>query len=328
MSFRTEIELKPSPYPIGYHTPLLLVGSCFATYIGTQLAAAKLPVTVNPFGVLYNPASIGNNLERLLSPQTFGQTELYHYRDLWLSFSHHGSFSHRNPAICLNGINHAYQTALTALQNARYCVITLGTAFVYRRKDSGAVVANCHQLPDAFFVRDLLSVSDITAIWQPLLRRLFAQQPNLRCIFTLSPIRHWKDGAADNQLSKAILTVAIHELSRLFPQQIDYFPAYELLMDDLRDYRFYEADMLHPNSVAIDYVWHKFKQRYITQPATLKVMTAVAQIAAARQHRPRHPNSQAHQAFAQQTIDQIDALCKQFPELNLEEERTYFIAQL
>jgi hypothetical protein len=324
MHFRTEIKVKPSYWAINYQTPTLLLGSCFAVNIGAKLQAAKLPVAINPFGVLYNPASIGNNVARLLSQQAFSPNELYQYRDLWLSFDHHSTFSSTDPAICQANINDNFAQTCHFLAKTRFLVITFGTAFIYKRQDTNQVVANCHQLPAAFFRRELLSVEQITAIWTPLIRQLLAQNPDLKLLFTLSPIRHWKDGAADNQLSKALLTVAIHQLIAQFSQQTTYFPAYELLMDDLRDYRFYESDMLHPNNMAIDYIWQKFREQYIYEASSQQLMRQISTIVQAAQHRPRQPNTESHRQFAQKMLHEIVLLEQQYPDINWEIEKRVF----
>lgn len=324
MMFRTEIAVKPLPNVITYETPILMFGSCFTDHIGAKLQTAKLPVTANPFGVLYNPESIAHHIDRLLTAQAFAVDELYQYRDLWVSFAHHGSFSDQNKAVCWQKISDTYQNISNKLSKTHFLVITFGTSFIYKRKDTGHTVANCHQLPDHFFEQKILTIQEITDQWQLLLQRLFAQIPHLHVIFTLSPIRHWKDGASNNQWSKAILTVAIHELLRLFPQQTSYFPAYELLMDDLRDYRFYEQDMLHVNATAIDYVWDKFKSQYLHRTDVSLMMAQIARINAAYQHRPRHPNTSAHHQFLRQMSAEIDAIAQKYPSIDFEKERGYF----
>ncbi len=296
------------------------MGSCFAVHIGKHMAAVQLPITTNPFGILYNPASIGNSLTTLLLGKDFEASELYEHRGIWVSFAHHGSFSHHNPDKCLQQMNHSREAAQQKLLSAHYLIITFGTSFIYKRKDTGQIVANCHQLPDAFFDRSLLSVADIVEQWQCLLQDLFAKNPNLCCLFTLSPVRHWKDGATDNHYSKSLLTVAIRELITCFADRCAYFPAYEIMLDDLRDYRFYEADMLHPNAVAIDYIWQKFAQSYLHAPETQRIMKAVLRINADRQHRPRHPDSAAHRAFVAQTARQIAELTQQYPFLCFDEQ--------
>ena len=324
LPLRTEIKLSASPHSISYQTPALLLGSCFATHIGIRMEALKPPVLVNPFGVLYNPASIGNSLGRLLAKQPFAESELYEHKGIWLSFAHHGSFAHTDRDRCRALVDESFVQAQIALRQAHYLVITLGTAFAYRRKDTGDIVANCHQLPATFFERKLLDIDDITAQWQPLLQGLRDCNPKLRIIFTLSPIRHWKDGAADNQYSKAILTVAIRRLVAQNTQFCDYFPAYELLMDDLRDYRFYETDMLHPNETAIAYIWQKFGQCYLYHPDTQATMAAIQRVNAACQHRPRYPDSPAHRQFMGNMLVEARRLAMQYPHLDWSKELRYF----
>lgn len=327
MLFRTEISVQPQQPAISYQSPILMLGSCFANNIGAKLQNLKLPVVVNPFGVLYNPVSIANNLARLLAQKPYEEAELYQFKDLWLSFAHHGSFSQHDKTACLANINQQYVQAIDALAKAKFLFITFGTTFIYKRRDTQQVVANCHQLPTSFFERENKQIEQIKDIWLPLLAQLLAKNPQLQLIFTLSPIRHWKDGAIDNHLSKATLRVAIHELTQHFSTQTAYFPAYELLIDDLRDYRFYERDMLHPNTMAIDYIWQKFKMQYLHGNETSELMTRITAITEAYQHRPRYPHSESHRQFVQNMITQIDKINQQYPNIDLEKEKKYFQIQ-
>lgn len=323
MQFRTEINLTPSPHPITHADHLLLVGSCFTQNIGQLLKDSKFSAGVNPTGVLYNPLSILQTLQLLIDKAFLTENDLYHNGHHYLSFAHHGSFADPNAQDCLKKINQHLLEGSNLLSSARHIVLTFGTSFVYRRKDTQQVVANCHKLPDSFFTRQPLTVAEIVSALEPAFRFLFEQNERLRLILTVSPIRHWKDGAVNNQLSKATLILAIHELKNMFQDRIDYFPAYELMMDDLRDYRFYADDLLHPTTMAIQYIWQKFKSVYFTKQ-TNDLTNAIDKIRQAYQHKPLQPQSETYKFFAKQQITVIHELLKQYPHLRFEEELAYF----
>lgn len=319
MQFRTEIMLPASAYPVTHTQKVVLLGSCFAQNIGQLLQEYKFNVAVNPCGILYNPLSVAQTLQLLAENARFTQNDLFFYREQWLSFAHHGSFSHTDANQCLLKINHALANGTTTLQQAQYLIITLGTAYVYHLKSNGQPVANCHKLPDALFTRSRLGVPDVVAALKPVLSRLLQTNTQLRVILTVSPVRHWKDGATNNQLSKAMLIVAAHELVQLFNNRIDYFPAYELVMDDLRDYRFYQPDMLHPTPAAIEYVWQKFSDVYFSAQ-THALMHRIKKITDACKHIPFNPHTQAGRNFAQQQLLAIEQLQQQHTCLNFTEE--------
>lgn len=322
MSFRTEIKLPPSLQKIIYSNKCLFIGSCFTENIGNQMQRLKFSSMVNPFGILYNPLSINTCLQRLLSEKPYTSEELYYFNEQWLSWNHHGRFSHSDQNSCLQNINHQLQKASNFLKQADFLWLTLGTAFVYEWKESGKVVANCHKIPQKQFKHYLIEVEDIVVALYPTLQQIQATNPKLQIVFTLSPIRHWKNGAIDNQLSKATLLVAIHQLKENL-EKVSYFPAYEIMMDDLRDYRFYESDMLHPNSTAIDYIWEKFQEVYFDQK-TVKLKERIEKILNAKNHRPRNPKSEAHQRFLQQQLKQIEVLQNEYSFLDFEKEKRYF----
>ncbi len=326
MIFRTQIQIPPSLQKISYHSKCLLTGSCFTENMGSYLQKLKFPSKVNPFGILYNPMSIGSSLQRLLTQKPFIENELHFHNEQWHSFAHHGKFSHSDKEVCLKRINQELEEASDFLQKADFLFLTLGTAFVYEWKESRQIVANCHKIPQKQFHYYKVSVEQIVETLTPLLEGIQAVNPKLQIVFTLSPIRHWKNGAVDNQLSKATLLVAIHELREKL-ENIHYFPAYELMMDDLRDYRFYESDMLHPNSTAIDYIWQQFRSVYF-DGLTEKTMARVQKISNAQNHRPRNPTSAAHQRFLRQRLEQIGDLETMFPFLDFTEERAFFASHL
>lgn len=274
------------------------------------MAEAKLPVDNNPFGIVYNPLSAKLVLDRLMEDRPYKQEELFHYEGIWSSFDHHSRFSDVDDAACLVKINNRVGHSSQFLNKAGFLFITFGTSYVYMKKSDGKVVANCHKLPAADFIRRRLTAEEIVAEYSILLEQLFKLNPKLNIVFTVSPVRHWKDGAHENQLSKAILLLAIDQIAKAFPQTA-YFPSYEIVMDDLRDYRFYEEDMLHPNKVAINYIWSRFKEVFMDAD-TLNLMKEVEKVVQAFNHKPFNPNSGTYQTFIRQTIDKARKLEAQF----------------
>ncbi len=261
MNFRTVIDIPASIYKIRHDRGVMLFGSCFSNNIGRRLEDSMFNVSVNPFGTLYNPSSIANAITRIVDRRYFMDEELIEHGGLWHSFYHHSRFSSSNKAAILHTINSGLEKAGEDILSAGTLIITFGTAFVFNYKKTGATVANCHKLPAAEFARERLSMADIMAVWQPLCTRLLGEYQEMNIIFTVSPIRHLADGAHGNQLSKAVLLDAVDRLVARF-DRCRYFPAYEIVLDELRDYRFYAADMVHPSEVAADYVMQRFAETY------------------------------------------------------------------
>lgn len=324
--FRTTFELGKVDTQINYKTSSLWIGSCFIEHIGDLMVNYKFKADVNPFGVCYNPMSIKNNLEILINQPVFDSNDLFFYNEQWNSFNHHSQFSDSNQEVCLNNINQRIKASGQFLKEADFLFVTFGTAWVFEYLATGQIVSNCHKLPQSKFKRYLLSPNEIVNNWKSLIAYLTNFNNHLHIVFTVSPIRHFKDGAEANMLSKATLLVAVHELKKIFPD-VCYFPAYEMMMDDLRDYRFYEEDMIHPNHTAIQYIWESFTRNYMDEE-TLKIMEEIDSILKAAHHRPFDPASKAHQKFLANNIQKIDRLKNQYPCLNLETERYYFSNQL
>lgn len=296
-----------------------MVGSCFAENIGRKLEEHKFTVDINPFGILYNPASVAEGLRRLLCPERFTPGDLFQHEGIYHSFAHHSRFSAPTEEECLEQINSRLYQSSDFLRKATRLVITLGTAFVYRLKSNGRIVANCHKLPEKRFDRERLSVEAIVADWKPLLLALWEQNPALKILFTVSPIRHWKDGAHENQLSKATLLLAADALQREFPERIAYFPAYEILMDELRDYRFYADDMLHPSPLAIDYMWQRFTDHFLSAD-TLAILKEWGDIQKAMNHKPFQPDSEVYKRFIHQTLLKMERICEKMPSFDIQNE--------
>lgn len=318
-SFRTTLAPFQAPVPIRHEQRLLLLGSCFTEHIGQKLAERKFDALVNPFGIVYNPLSMVQCLTRLAAEnQGFMAEDFFENAGLWHSWQHHGRFS--KPALpeALEAANSAYQTAAQHLKQTDVLLLTFGTADVFTLRESGQVVANNHKMPSAHFDSRRLSVSEIVDN----VLRVAHLAPHI--ILSISPVRHLRGGLMENQRSKATLLLACDEICRQVPHA-QYFPAYELLLDDLRDYRFYAADMVHPSEVAIEYVWEFFSDTYFGQETRLlnqrleKIRSAVA-------HRPFHPHTEQHRAFATTQLAAIAQLKKEMPALDFRAEEAVFRA--
>lgn len=311
MNFRTEILTTKTALEIDYHSKLMLMGSCFSENIGLKLSQNNFDVDVNSFGILYNPLSIAQALSLLIEERTFTEVDVFEHRGVFHSFYHHGDYSSMEPDVCLKQINEAREKASAFLAQTDVLLITFGTAYVFSLKETGMVVSNCHKLPDSFFDRKRLTVDEIVDEWGSLIEKLRVLNPQLKILFTVSPVRHWKDGAHGNQLSKAILLLAIDKLQRKY-DDLFYFPAYELLMDDLRDYRFYANDMLHPSDFAVSYIWKKFEENYFSDD-TKQIMGEWYALYLAANHKAFNECSEEHQMFLKKTLDKIDQFEKKHP---------------
>lgn len=327
MDFSTKINIPNVKRKYGYTDRFMLIGSCFAENIGKQLACSKFSIDINPFGIQYNPSSIGRALRLLLDGRPFAATDLFCEKGIYYSFMHHGSFSADTENGCLELINSRFEKAAEGIRTASVLVVTLGTAWVYKLKSTGEIVSNCHKLPEKMFVRERLSVDEIVEDWSLLLNDLFSVNPGMNVLFTVSPIRHWKDGAHENQLSKATLLLAVDELKRKFVGRTDYFPSYEIMMDELRDYRFYADDMIHPSPLAVNYIWEKFCENYIT-PQSKEVMKEIEEIRKAVAHRPFRQESEAYRQFMFQTLLKIDGIREKFPYFDFTEEKMFVESKL
>jgi lysophospholipase L1-like esterase len=320
MKFFTRIDdLKPA-FDISYHDSLALFGSCFAESMGARLVESKFRADVNPFGVLYNPLSVASAIESLLEPKELTAGDLFFYEGRYHSFAHHSRFSAADAQICLEAANDRLRLSAACLRAASRVLVTFGTAHVYRWKESGQVVSNCHKLPERLFVRERLSVSQIVEAWDELLSRLWERNgAQAKVIFTVSPVRHWRDGAHANQLSKSILLLAVEQLQAHCPERVAYFPAYELMMDELRDYRFYADDMFHPSQAATEYIWERFASLYMDEQ-TRQRMKQVEEIRKAVRHKPQDPGGASHRQFVVQTLLKMEQLMAEIPYLCFEKE--------
>ncbi len=319
--FRTEITVEPFQHKIEPHSKVMFVGSCFASNIGNKFDDFKLSASINPFGVIYNPLSVATTLTSIINQKIYLNSDLRHYNDLWLSFDHHSTFSNPDKSICLQNINNNCCSAFNYLKQCEFLFITFGSAWVYQLKETKQIVSNCHKYPANYFDRYILSIDEIVNTYKALLTQLAEFNPNLKVIFTVSPVRHWKDGAHGNQISKSTLLMAIDALCHTW-QNCHYFPAYELLMDDLRDYRFYADDMLHPSSSAIDYIWQKFEHCFFSAN-TLQYKKEMLNLSKALNHKATNVNSELHQSFLINQLKKIETYILKYPHANFTNDLNY-----
>lgn len=296
MDFQVHVKLPNYPFTIAHKDAVMSIGSCFSENIGMHIQQAGFASNINPFGILFNPLSICNALERIIHQQHFCKDELVEHNGVWYSFHHHGKFYASSADELLNIINTALDEAHVFLKQSKVLLITLGSSWVYSYNATGEVVANCHKIPNHQFSKRLLSVDEISNSLQNTLHQLRHFNPELEVVFTVSPVRYWKDGAHENSLSKAALHLAVATI--LQENKSHYFPAYELVIDELRDYRFYKEDMLHPNDVAVKFVWQKFCEVFFTEE-TKQLANRVERFRAMEQHRPIKSNTEATQLFLQ-----------------------------
>jgi GSCFA family len=321
MDFHLEFTPKPFDVKINHQQNLLLVGSCFTEQIGLKLSNHKFSILDNPNGILFNPVSICKSVSSYIDNKQYSEADLFYQNESWNSWEHHSRFSKPAVAECLQGINESQYNANAFLKKADWLLITLGSAFVYEM-DNKEVVANCHKVPTDKFIKRLLPVEEVITGLQQMIKKLQAFNPLIKIIFTISPVRHLRDGFVENNRSKATLIQAVHQLSEK-NTNFFYFPAYELIIDDLRDYRFFAEDMVHPNYAATNYVWEKFITTCIDEPSQ-QLMKEIAVIVAAKNHKPFNPTSEQHKKFLQTNLEKLKKLQQQFPYLNLTEEADYF----
>ena len=317
MEFRTKVEIPPFGKTSGYRSKNMFLGSCFTENIGENMQRLCFDTDINPFGILYNPLSIARSLQRLINGESFSREELFLQNGLWHSYMHHGRFSHADPETALKGINERFNQSAAYLQNADFLFITLGTAWIFELKSTGKVVANCHKVPAAEFRRFRLTVQEAVEHLRDVLEELFQVNPGIHVVLTVSPIRHLKDGANGNQVSKSVLLLAADALTRGFgPERCSYFPSYEIVMDELRDYRFYAEDMTHLSDVAIRYIWNRFAETLI-DPESRDLAKRIEPVIRATEHRPFNRLSQEHLSFLQKTEEKAIEILKNNPYIHL-----------
>ena len=312
MQFSTKIPIQKCNFPIDYDSKILLLGSCFAENIGRKFEYFKFQSTTNPFGIIFNAVSLEKLIRRAVENRTFTENDIFFHNDLWHCYEVHSELSNSDKDAFLESLNNIIRSTNKQLNNATHIIITLGTSWVYRNIESNEIVANCHKVPQKQFTKELLSIHQIEESLQSIISLIHSVNPNCNFIFTVSPVRHIKDGFVENTLSKAHLVAAIHKTFSKHTSPITYFPSYEIMMDELRDYRFYGEDMLHPNQTAIDYIWIKFFENYISE-SEFSLMNEICSIQKGLKHRPLNKNTESHQKFIDNLTKKMQLIKNQHP---------------
>ena len=323
MEFRTKIDIPRFGFGISHNDKCLFVGSCFAENIGNKIAATKIPTSVNPTGILYNPISIRESILNSLSEKKYTADDVFLSGGTWNSFDFHSRFSNVDKNVCIESINSATEMLKSQLETACVMFVTFGTAYIYELAETGKIVCNCHKQPEKNFNRRLLKVIEIVEAWSDCIEKIKAKNPNIRIVFTVSPIRHWRDGAHQNQISKSTLHLAINELNAKFGNTF-YFPAYEIMMDELRDYRFYADDMVHPSETAVQYIWERFGETFFSEQ-TKSAIVRIEKIKAAANHRPLNSQSADYKNFCIRMLDEIEKVKAEFGGIDFSEEEKSFL---
>ena len=312
MELQTKINLKSeSNNLIDYNSKLFLIGSCFVENIGEKLSYFKFQSVINPFGILFHPLAIETLITKAINVEFYSEEDLFFYNERWHCFDAHSSLSSTNKDDLLEQLNNAIKQANDQLKNATQVVITLGTSWVYRFVENDNVVASCHKVPQKKFIKELLSIDELVNSLQAIIALIRTVNTNTSIIFTVSPVRHIKDGIIENSRSKAHLLAAIHSIVE--PRyHLHYFPSYEIMMDELRDYRFYAEDMIHPNDTAVNYIWEKFQHVWISENAN-ETMQKVEEIQKGLNHKPFNENSDQYLQFRNRLIEKQTLLQKEFP---------------
>jgi hypothetical protein len=319
MIFRTELPYNPNTIKLNYNSKIFTIGSCFATEISNKLSQYKFSVLHNPFGVIFHPLAIENAIMRIFSQEEYQASELFKYEELYLSWDHHSSFNDISKERVLTRINKNINLANEFLQETDMVIITLGTSFVYKLNQFDIIVANCHKIPHAHFSKLSLTEDQIKTSLKNIVEMLTdIGKKNMKIFFTLSPVRHIKDGIVENNKSKSKLLCAIHSAVESY-DNCEYFPSYEFMMDDLRDYRFYKEDLIHPNEIAINYIWEKFKQAHISTKE-FSTMQMVKKVNASLQHKIQNAHTIAYKKFLYSIVKNIQDLESLLPPGSFNEE--------
>lgn len=332
MQFQVPISIKHLVPPVKHEDRILLTGSCFTEHIGNYLAEVKFKTLQNPNGILFDPLSVCKSLVSYIENKQYKEDDLFYYNEAWHSWNHHSRFSNPDKDACLKAINNSQNEAHQFLLNADWLIITLGSSFAYKLVNNDTIktgkgvigegVANCHKVPAATFQKHLCTIEETVTALDGTLFRLFHFNPKLRIIFTISPVRHLRDGVIENNRSKARLLEAVHHLVNKF-DKLYYFPAYELVIDVLRDYRFYDIDMAHPNYAATTFVLELFFE-YCVAPSAKKTADEIRKLVIAKNHKPFNPNSQQHKKFLEIQLAKTQQLQASNPYLDFSEELYFF----
>jgi hypothetical protein len=315
MNFTTKIPIQKYNHPITYDSKIMLLGSCFAESMGKKFEYFKFQNTTNPFGIIFNPVSLAKLIERSAQKEYFTEKDIFFHNDLWHCYEVHSELSHPDKQLFLNNLNSIVELTHRHIGSLTHCIITLGTSWVYRNIETNVIVANCHKVPQKQFVKELLSPEIIAQSIESILFTISVVNPNCNFVFTVSPVRHIKDGFAENTLSKSHLISALHKTITHLPSPISYFPSYEIMMDELRDYRFYAEDLLHPNQTAIDYIWIQFFENYISE-SEFGLMNEICEVQRALKHRPFNPNTESHLKFLEHLNLKIEQIKEKLPQVS------------
>ncbi|WP_343744183.1 GSCFA domain-containing protein [Chitinophaga sp.] len=313
MQFHLSFPVDTIEPGIQYTDKIMLMGSCFAEEIGAKLQEHRFNTLLNPHGILFNPLSLTKALSTYLDGKVYTRDDLFLHQDTWHSWDHHSRFSGTTPETVLEQINAAQQAAIQTLEQADWLVLTLGSAHAYFLKEGSHLVGNCHKVPATSFYKRLLTVEEIVTALDNMMHRLFFRNRKVNILFTVSPVRYVRDGVVENNLSKAVLLQAVHHMVNKF-SRLWYFPAYELVIDDLRDYRFYKEDMVHPNETAVNYVWDHVVKSAV-HSGSQPLLHTIAEINRAAQHRPFNPESSQHQQFRRTYGTKVKQLMQAHPQL-------------
>lgn len=313
MNFSTKVPIKKYQNPIDYNSRIISLGSCFAENMGAKFDYFKFQNTTNPFGIIFNPVSIEKLIHRIVNKIEFTEVDIFFHNDLWHCYEVHSELSNVNKEEFLNNLNSILSDTFNQFSNATHIILTYGTSWVYRYISSKNIVANCHKVPQNQFDKEILSVEIIEKSIETTINIIQKVNPNCNFIFTISPVRHIKDGFVENHRSKSHLITALQN-SQLATRNSQYFPSYEIMMDELRDYRFYADDMLHPSQTAIDYIWIKFFENYVDNKE-FNVMDQVCEIQRSLKHRPFNPDSQSHSKFLSILNEKINTLVINNPKI-------------
>ncbi len=323
-TFRTVFKPEPFDFKISYNSNMMFIGSCFTENIGNKLQELKFNVNINPFGIIYNPISVAKSLEFIIDNKQFKEEDLFFYNEYWHSFYHHGKYSETDKEKGLEMINSSLSNSFNFLKKTNFLFITFGTAMVYSHIKNDIIVANCHKIPAVEFEKRMLNESEIIKVYNNLIEKLRLINDKLKIIFSVSPVRHLKDGFSENFLSKSILRTAIEKI-RQSDSDIYYFPAFEILNDDLRDYRFYDTDLVHPNDTAVNYIFDFFKKTFFSDETGI-VLKKIQKIVSASKHRIFDKNTMQSRKFIANTLNDIDTLEKSYPFPDFEKEKEYFLS--
>lgn len=317
INFRTEVELPKVQKQLSYRQNALMIGSCFTENIGNYLVSHYFPIQTNPCGILYNPASMANCIDFLIKGKQLDSSDLFFANGLWNSFHFHSRYSNPDMDKALNVMNGSLSNSSQKLKIASHLFVTFGTSWIYREKEQNAVVGNCHKMPANKFVHERLSVEEMAGIWIPLLNGLFTIQPKLSVVLTISPIRHLKDGSFENQLSKSSLFLLVEMLlSHFGSEKLTYFPSYELVMDELRDYRFYASDMLHLSETATAFIQEKFNEVFFDKESK-EICFKIGKIVKSLAHKPFQHENSAYRELLSKMEKEVEKIADDHPGIEL-----------